>query len=229
MKIFTKPDAVPVCVRKPAPVPLHWRKEVQDGIKADIAKGVLERVPYGTADTWCTRMIFQAKKNGKPRRTIDLSALSKASIRDTHHTRSPAKVARTVPAGKLKSTLDCIDGYHGVEIAEEDRHKTTFITEEGKFRYKRIPQVYGSSGDGYTRRTDNLPASCPKTPDIQDFEKIIDDIIIWNDDLDESFFRVCNILSHCNKSGMVFFKDKFELAHTKILTQSFSVWSISHG
>ena len=65
MKIFTKPDATAVCVRKPAPVPLHWRKEVQDGIKADIAKGVLERVPYDTADTWCTRMIIQAKKNGK--------------------------------------------------------------------------------------------------------------------------------------------------------------------
>ena len=216
MKIFTKADAVPVCVRKPAPVPLHWRKEVQDGIKADIKKGVLERVPYGTPDTWCTRMIIQAKKNGKPRRTIDLSALTKASIRDTHHTRSPAKVARTVPAGKLKSTLDCIDGYHGVEIAEEDRHKTTFITEEGKFRYKRIPQGYGSSGDGYTRRTDDILASCPNTPDKQDYEKIIDDIIIWNDSLEECFFRVCNILSHCNKSGMVFSKDKFEFAKQEV-------------
>ena len=94
-------------------------------------------------------MIIQAKKNGKPRRTIDLSALTKASVRDTHHTRNPAKVARTTPADKLKSTLDCIDGYHGVEIAEEDRLKTTFITEEGKFQYKRIPQGYSSSGDEY--------------------------------------------------------------------------------
>ena len=47
-----------------------------------------------------------------------------------------------------------MDGYHGVELAEEDRHKTTFITKDGKYRYKRIPQGYGSSGDGYVRRAE---------------------------------------------------------------------------
>ena len=216
MKIFTKPGATPVCIRKPAPVPLHWRKQVQDGIKADVARGVLEKVPYGTPDTWCTRMVITPKKNGTPRRTIDLSALSKAGIRETHHTRSPAKVARTVPANKLKSCLDCVDGYHGVEIAAEDRHKTTFITEDGKFRYKRIPQGYGSSGDGYTRRTDEILATCPGTPEIQDFEKIIDDVIIWNDNLEEAFYRVCNILSHCNKSGMMFSAEKFHFAKEEV-------------
>ena len=90
MKIFTKPDAVPVCIRKPAPVPLHLRKAVQADINADVAKWVSEKVPYGTPDTWCTRMVITLKKSGKPRRTIDLSALSKAFIRETHHTRSPA-------------------------------------------------------------------------------------------------------------------------------------------
>ena len=105
MKIFTKPDAIQVCVRKLVSVPLQCRKEVQDGIKADVAKGVLERVPYGTPDTWCTRMVIQAKKNGKLRHTINLSALSKASIMDTHHTRSPAQFATTVPACKLEVPL----------------------------------------------------------------------------------------------------------------------------
>ena len=80
--------------------------------------------------------------------------------------RSPAKVARTVPANKLKSTLDCVDSYHRVEIAEEDRHNPTFITEDGRFRYKRIPQGYGSSGNGYTKRTDVILESCPGKPDI---------------------------------------------------------------
>ena len=35
-------------------------------------------------------------KNGTSRRTIDLSALSKAGVREIHHTRSAAKMARTV-------------------------------------------------------------------------------------------------------------------------------------
>ena len=42
-------------------------------------------------------------------------------------------IAKRVPGNKYESTLDCLDGYHGIELAEEDRHKTTFATEWGKF------------------------------------------------------------------------------------------------
>ena len=53
-----KPDAAPVYVTKPSPVPLHFRQEVKAGLDANVAKGVLERVPMGTANTWCTRMVI---------------------------------------------------------------------------------------------------------------------------------------------------------------------------
>ena len=82
-EIFPKRDTIPVYIRKPAPVPLQWRKEVQDDIIVDVGKGILEKFPHGTPDMWCTRMVIQAKKNGKLRRTIYLSALSKVSIRDS--------------------------------------------------------------------------------------------------------------------------------------------------
>ena len=104
----------------------------------DVKKGVLERVPVGQADSWCSRMV--PKKNGRARRTVDLSGLSRAGRHESHHTRSAAEIVKTVPAGKLKSTLDCVDGYHGVELADEDCHKTTFATELGLFRYLRVPQ-----------------------------------------------------------------------------------------
>ena len=60
-----------------------------------------------------------------------MSALTKVARRELHHTRSPFKAACSVPVGVLKSTLDCVDGYHGVEVAEEDRDKMSFITEWG--------------------------------------------------------------------------------------------------
>ena len=57
-----------------------------------------------------------------------MSALTKVARRELHHTRSPFKVACSVPGGVLKTTLDCVDGYHGVEIAEEDRDKMSFLS-----------------------------------------------------------------------------------------------------
>merc|ERR1711984_2647 len=137
----------------------------------------------------------------RARRTVDLSGLSRVGRHESHHTRSAAEIVRTVPAGKLKSTLDCVDGYHGAELAKEDRHKTTFATEWGLFRYLRVPQGYLSSGDSYTKHTDAILDACPRQPAEHDYEKIIDDIIQWSDSLEESFFRICSILSHCNQNG----------------------------
>ena len=122
-------------------------------------------------------MVIRPKKSGRAGRTVDLSGLSRAGCHESHHSRSAAEIAKSVPAGKLKSTLDCVDGYHGVELAEEDRHKTTFATEWGMFRYLHVPKDYLSSGDSYTKHTDAILKTCPGKPEISDYEKIIDDII----------------------------------------------------
>ena len=37
------------------------------------------------------------------------------------------------------STLDMCQGYHQIEIAEEDRSKTTFVTRYGLYQYRKMP------------------------------------------------------------------------------------------
>ena len=128
----------------------------------------------------------------------------------------------SVPKDTFKSTLDCQDGYHGVPLAPEDRHKTTFITEQGRFRYARAPQGYGSSNDGYTQRTDAILSGCPGKPEVQDYDKIVDDIIQWSDSMEQAFNRMCSILSNCSKAGMVFNPDKFQFAKTS--SNTLDIW-----
>ena len=223
MKIHLRPDAVPVAIHKPVPVPLHFREEVYANIDADVKRGVLRKVPPGEPTEWCAKLVITPKKDGRPRRTVDLSGLTRAGIRETHHTRSPIKVVCSVPAGMVKTTLDCVDGYHGIPLAEEDWHKTTFLTEKGRYQYRRVPQGYGSSNDGYTIRTDEVLASVPGRPEIVDYEKIVDDIIQWSLDIEKAFFRVCSILSHCAKSGMVFSAPKFVFAAKEVEYAGFLV------
>ena len=197
MRIHTDPDAVPVVVHKPVPVPLHFRDKVNAMIESEVKRGVLKKIGPGVPTTWCTKLVITAKKDGRPRMTVDLSGLTKAGTRETHHTRSPFSVVCSVPRGTYKTTLDCVDGYHGVPLAEEDQHKTTFLTEKGRFCYRRVPQGYGSSNDGYTMRTDEILANVPGKPEVNDYEKIVDDVIQWSGDLETAFFRVCGMLSHC--------------------------------
>ena len=76
MRLMIDPDAEPKAYYTPIPVPLHWQAAVKAGLDQDVALGVLEPVPVGEPVTWCHRMVVCAKKNGKPRRTVDFQALN---------------------------------------------------------------------------------------------------------------------------------------------------------
>ncbi|CAG2221850.1 unnamed protein product [Mytilus edulis] len=88
------------------PVPIHWKEEVKAGLDQDVRLGVLEPVPVGEPVTWCHRMVVCAKKNGKPRRTVDFQPLNVQATRETHHTFSPLRQTRSVPNGKRKTVFD---------------------------------------------------------------------------------------------------------------------------
>ena len=72
-------------------------------------------------------------------------------------------------------------------------------------------------------RTDEILATVPGRPDSTDYEKIVDDIIQWSDDIEGAFFRVCAMLSHCSKSGMLFSPKKFVFAQAEVEYAGFLV------
>jgi len=217
MKLMVNPDATPVAHHKPVPVPLHWREAVKQGLDQDVRLGVIEPVPVGEPVTWCHRMVVCAKKNGKPRRTVDLQALNKHAARETHHTASPFLQARSVPALKKKTIFDAWNGYHSVPIREEDRHLTTFITPWGRYRYKTAPQGYIASGDGYTRRYDEIVTDVPNKT------KCVDDALLWSDTIEESFHQAAHWLDICGKNGIILNPEKFQFAADTVEFAGFEI------
>merc|ERR1711984_19445 len=63
---------------------------------------------------------------------------------------------------------------------------------------------------------DAILSGCPGKPEVQDYDKIVDDIIQWSDSMEQAFNRICSILSHCSKAGMVFNPDKFQFAKDEL-------------
>ena len=80
---------------------------------------------------------------------------------------------------------------------------TTFITPWGRYRYKTAPQGYIASGDGYTRRYDEIVA------DIANKTKCVDDALLWADSIQESFHQAANWLDVCGRNGIVLNPEKF--------------------
>ena len=172
MKLMLDNNAIPVCIHKAPPVPVHFQDQVKEGLDSDVRLGVIEPVPFGTPTTWCHRMVVCPKKCGGCRRTVDFQALNKYAYRETHHTPSPYHLAREVPSNTKKTTVDAWNGYHGVRLCKSDQHITTFNTPWGRYRYIRCPQGYIASGDAYTSRYDSIIA------DVQRKVKCVDDTLL---------------------------------------------------
>ena len=88
LRLMVDPNAVLVAHYTPVPVPVHWQEEVKAGTDRNIRLGVIEPVPIGQPVTWCHRMVICAKKDGSPRRTVDIQALNANASMETHHTTS---------------------------------------------------------------------------------------------------------------------------------------------
>ena len=217
LRLMIDPEATPVARHKPIPIPIHWQQDVYDGLDRDCRLGVLEPVPVGTPVTWCHRMVVCAKKTGKPRRTVDLQALNHHALRETHHTQSPFHQARSVPPHTYKSVFDAWNGYHSIPLHKDDKHYTTFITPKGRYRYKVAPQGYIASGDGYTRRFDEIVADFPR------MTKCVDDALLYSDSIEAAFFHAVNWLDICGKNGVTLNPAKFTFSRLTVQFAGFEI------
>ena len=221
LQLHVDPKAKPIATHKPVPIPINWMKDVKEQLDKDVRLGVLELVPVGQPVQWCSRMVVCPKKDGKPRRTVDLSKLNKVSARQTHPTESPFHQAVSVPKDTYKTVLDCWEGYHSVPLAEEDRHYTRFITPFGLYQYRTSPQGFLASGDGYTGRYDRIVTG------FGNLTKCVDDSLLWDSTLENIFFRTCKYLTLCSSHGIIFNKKKFKFGEKEVEFLGFEITSDS--
>nr|KAG5706167.1 hypothetical protein BaRGS_025789 [Batillaria attramentaria] len=217
IRLMVDPDARPVAHHNPIPVPVHWQDDVKAGLDQGVRLGVIEPVPIGTPVTWCHKMVVCPKKSGKPRRTVDLQPLNRHATRETHHTQSPFHQARKVPPHTRKTVFDAWNGYHSIALDEQDRHLTTFITPWGRYRYLVAPQGYISSGDGYSRRFDEIVSEFPQKT------KCVDDTLTWSDSIEEAFFQAVRWLDLCGNNGIILNPSKFQFAKTTVEFAGFEI------
>jgi hypothetical protein len=135
--------------------PSHTTGSLVADLDRDVRLGIIEPVPPGTPTVWCSRMVVVPKKDGSPRRTVDLQPLNAATYRATPYCINQASLA---PPETRKTVLDAWNGYHSLRLSAAIRDATTFITEWGRYRYLRAPQGFHAAGDGYTQCFDDITA-----------------------------------------------------------------------
>lgn len=121
------PGTIPIVVHAPIPVAHHWKKVKQD-LGWNVSLGIIEPVPVGKPSTWKSRIGVAPKKDGTPRRIVDLRKLNAATMWETHH--MPFLFLNCTIHMK-KTVLDAWNGYHSLPLAPAMQNTAMFIMEWG--------------------------------------------------------------------------------------------------
>ena len=126
-------------------------------------------------------------------------------------------LASSIPPNTRKTILDAWNAYHLLPLSEEACDATTFITEWGRYRYLRGPQGFKASGDAYTKAYYDLTMDIPRKV------QCVDDTLLWDNDIEESFWHTIDYITHCSQNGVVFNPTKFRFSQTEIDFAGFHV------
>jgi len=83
--------------------------------------------------------VLVKKSNGKWCMCVDYTDLNKACSRDAYPLPSIDRLVDGAAGHAILSFLDAYSGYNQIPMADEDKIKTAFITEEANLYYKSCP------------------------------------------------------------------------------------------
>jgi len=98
---------------------------------------------------------------------------------------------------------DTHGGYYQVELDENSRRLTTFITPWSRYQYCHTPMGHCSAGDAYTKRLDDAIQDLPRK------YKCVDDTLLHDLSVEEAFWHTYDFLEMSAKAGVTLKLEKF--------------------
>ena len=153
--------------------------------------------------TWLSPIVIVPKKNGKLRICIDFRKLNAATKKDPYPLPFTEEVLDSVAGHEMYSFLDGYSGYHQIQIAPEDRHKTAFVTDWGAFVWIVMPFGLKNAPPTYQRAVNKAFRDF-----IGDFMKLfLDDFSVYSDIISH-LVKLRKCFEKCREYGISLNPDK---------------------
>ena len=140
LKLHVNKEVKPVAqqVRR---LPFGLRDKVDLKLDDLLNKDIIEEVP-DTPTSWISPLVEAPKPERDIRVCVEMRRANEAIIRERHPIPTIEEVLYDLNGSTVFSKLDLKWGFHQVELEEESREITTFVTHRGLCRYKRL--MFGS-------------------------------------------------------------------------------------
>lgn len=144
-KFNIPPIKIPYDTSKPAcrniftNIPAAMKQAVQQRLEEQVSAGIIERVTDSMDVAFCSSMLVVPKGNDDFRLVIDLRGPNRYILRSPYTMPTLEKILVQLQGAQWFSTIDLQSAFFHIELEEDSRHLTNFMTEFGMYRYIRLP------------------------------------------------------------------------------------------
>ena len=199
-RINLKEDAQPLCLNVPRRLPIGLRQGTKNELERMENLGVIEKVEKPTS--WCSGMVVAPKSNGKVRICVDLTQLNKSVMRETYPLPHLEDTLASLEGSRYFSKMDANSGFWQIDLAEESRDYTTFITPFGRYRYRKMPFGISAAPEFFQRQMNKI------LDGLNGVVCMMDDILVVGSTKEEHDSRLAEVLKKVEEAGMTLNKDK---------------------
>ena len=120
---------------KPYPCPVGLKPEVRKQLDEMLKAGVIEPA-HGE---WTSPIVMVRKRDASWRFCVDFRRLNAVTVKESFPMASVDEAVEKLHGKRYFSLLDLFSGFWQVALDEESRDKSAFITDQGCFRFTRMP------------------------------------------------------------------------------------------
>ena len=191
-------------------IPYHIREKVKHAIKELEKDALIEKVPQTQATPWIIHIVAVPKKDGNMRICVDMRKANQAIKRVRYLIPTVDEISQELNGAKFFSKLDLAQAYHQLELDENSRFITTFITHVRLYRYKRLNFGNNAAADIFQH---NLHTVLHGLPGVRN---LADDIIIFRHTRYEHDQALASCLNRLSKNCLTLNATKCKLLTTSL-------------
>ena len=207
-KFYINEDVRPVAqpVRR---IPYNLRGAVEEELEKLLKADIIEKVEGPTP--WISPIIVVPKGGTNEIRVcVDMRQANEAVVRERHPIPTVDDILYHLNEGTVYSRLDLKWGFHQIELDEDSRGITTFITHTGLYRYKRLMFGISSAPELYQHIIQQVLTGCAGA------HNIADDIIVHGKTPREHDERLRAVLECLKRNGLTLNRAKCQIGMHKV-------------
>lgn len=198
-------------------IPASLEHEVEKQLENLEALGIIEKARFDSP--WMSRMDVVIKDKTKWRLVLDMREVNKAIYRETYPLPTMEKFHAKLFGARFFTKFDLKSAFHHLELDEESRDLTTFMTPKGARRFTRLlfgvncaPEIFQKTMDNVFRGLDGVIV-------------YIDDILIFADTIEKLEQLETEVRQRLTTHNLTLNEEK---CYRRMETVDFLGWKVSN-